>query len=178
MASKSSQQYGSQPSASEIVESSTYQEYSPQCGDQPQFISFVSPESPDGTIEVTNNITGEPLGELQLGGSSLYQRRQHAKPVAVKECVRDIECNSGLEGGIETPAVNRKRIRSGPSEDSKKSKKVKVYPKDDKADEGQSGFARLNEFLSNIQYLNDGTLNFELDVSYDSFKLKVEYSFE
>ena len=178
MASRTSQQYGSQPSAIEVVEDQTPTEYSPQRSDEPQFVSFVSPESPDGVGEITSNITGEPIGNLQLGGSALYKRRIDAKPTIDSKCFGNNECDFGLEGRTEAPVSSRKRVRGGPHEDIKKGKKIKVHSENDQTNEGQSGFAHLNEFLSNIQYLNDGTLNFELDVSYDHFKLKVEYSFE
>ena len=178
MASQQREQYGSQPSASEIIEDATYSEYTPECCDQSQFISFVSPESPDGVNQITNNITGEPLGELQLGGSDLFKRRQSSKSDVVGECQRDSERIKGLEGGTSQPTISRKRIRASAPEDSAKGKKIKIHLKDDKTDEGQNGFAHLNEFLSQIQHLNDGNLNFELDVSYEHFKLKVDYSFE
>ena len=176
MASK--QYYGSQPSADEFTQDPTFAKHSPQCCDEPQFVSFISPESPDGTSTVTNNITGEPLGELQLGRSQLFERRKSSKPTAFGEIVGNNEFATGLETGIENSASSRKRVRISPPEDSKKSKKNKVDLKDDQKDEGSCGFAHLNEFLSQIQHLNDGNLNFELDVSYEHFKLKVQYSFE
>ena len=173
-----SQHYGSQPTPVEELKSSTSEEYtSEHCGES-QFISFVSPESPDGIYEITNNITGEPLGDLHLTGSGLYQRRKSTKSNNIAEPPSNEQSIDRVERGVTTTAIGSKRVRSGACETNQKGKKIKVDTKNDSSNEGSNGFAHLNEFLSNIQYLNDGTLNFELDVSYDHFKLKVEYSFE
>ena len=71
-----------------------------------------------------------------------------------------------------------KRVRESLSENNKKSKKVKVDNKDDSTHERQGGFDHLDQFLANIQQLNDGNLSFELDISFSHFKLKLNYNFE
>ena len=177
MASQSNN-YGSQPTPPEDFKSSTSQEYSAEHCDESQLISFVSPESPDVVFENTNNITGEPLGELQLSRSGLYKRRKFAKSNNSSELQSNEQLHDRVERGPSTTIVSGKRVRSSACEVDKKSKKIKVDNKDDTTNEGSNGFAHINEFLSQIQHLNDGNLNFELDVSFDSFKLKVDYSFE
>ena len=170
--------YGSQPTPVTESEGATPKEYPVEYCDEPQFVSFVSPESPDGILQISNNITGEPLGNLELERSGLYKRRKHSKSNYSTEPTPHDQPSIGMEAGITKTSNGGKRIRSGTCEASQKSKKIKINPENDKTDEGSNGFSHLTEFLSNIQYLNDGTLNFELDVSYEHFKLKVEYSFE
>ena len=170
------EQYGSQPTPSENSKSATYPEYTPQCTDESLFVSFISAESPDG-VQTINNITGEPFGELNLGGSELYQRRVGTKSEHIGECGFDNNATNRMEGRVDETGQRNKRLRSSPPEVAKKAKKIKINPQDDSQNEGQSGFNHLSEFLSNIQHLNDGNLSFELDVSYSAFKLKLDYSF-
>ena len=83
-----------------------------------------------------------------------------------------------MENGANLSDKHCKRVRGSSSEINKKAKKGKVDNQNDKKDEGQGGFDNLSDFLANIQQLNDGNLSFELDVSYSSFKLKLNYNFE
>ena len=171
--------YGSIITPPESFEGATCSEYNVKCDNESQFVPIISSESPNAAEEVLfNNITNEPFGVLEHERSNLYQRRIHSKSNNFAKCGSSDGVIEGMERRVDGSGSGVKRVRNGTPKTSEKSKKVKVDSEMDSKNEGQNGFAHLNEFLSNIQYLNDGTLNFDLDVGYDHFKLKVEYSFE
>ena len=172
-------QYGIIITPAEDTENSTCPEYNAECVDDAQFVSFISPESPDGSNTIVyNNITNQPIGPLQIHQSQLHQRRVDLKPINSGECRSIGELSGGLVDGADKPDKCNKRIRGGSTKVIEKVKKIKIDDKNDSENERQGGFDHLESFLSNIQQLNDSNLSIELDVSYSAFKLKLNYNFE
>ena len=94
------QTFGSVATPNEDIESTAYLKYSSECGNEPQFVSFVSPESPDGNAEIINNITQLPFGELDPTGSSLFRRREITKRTIDGNERSDGNMFGGLENGV------------------------------------------------------------------------------
>ena len=67
--------YGSITPYAEDFKSTTPAQYSFTSVNEPLFSSSFSPECPDGSTEVLNNVTNQPLGELNVEGSHLFRRR-------------------------------------------------------------------------------------------------------
>ena len=97
------QSYVSIITPNENVESSTCEEHYAECPDQSQFISFISPESPDGVNYIVyDNITNQPLGKLELNRSELFKRRINSKSDNSGEYGQYGKSSGQLENGVYT----------------------------------------------------------------------------